>query len=167
MPRSIVYSNPVPAGPVAETAPAAAEAVAAAAEAPSRDDLLARIAKYVPAEMITLATLGFAAFPPDGNTVWVYVAIGAILNVIYLYGTAMGSSGTPMPPRFFYVLSAAAFVGWAFVTIDIVQAKAGIDGDNATTQQGFILLLTAIFVPILDVGLSRVFRLDQPDGGGS
>ena len=160
MPRSIVYRNPAPVA--AEGAAPAEAAVAAAAAAPSRDDLLARIAKYVPAEMITLATLGFAAFPPDGNTVWIYVAIGAVLNVIYLVGAAMGSSGTPMPPWFYYVLSAVAFVGWTLATLDVVQSKAGLTGDNATTQQGFILLATAIFIPILDVGLSRAFHVDEP-----
>lgn len=114
------------------------EAVAAAAEVPDRDDLLARIAKYVPAELITLTTLGFAAFPPDGNTIWIYVAMGAALNLVYLFGTALTTeSTTPRPRAWFYLLSVGAFAGWAFATLDEVQKKAGLTGDSATTKQGF------------------------------
>jgi hypothetical protein len=153
MPRTIVYSDP--AVRTGEGVPEAAAAGAPAA-APSRDDLLARIAKYVPAEMITLATLGFAAFPPDGKTVWVFVALGALLNAGYLFGTTLQSPATPKSPWFFYALSAIAFVGWALVTIDLVQSEAGLTGENATSQQGFILLATAIFLPMLDLALSRL-----------
>jgi hypothetical protein len=158
VPRTIVYTGPSPPQRSVRRGPAtAAGGGAGDAALASRDDLLARIAKYVPAEMITLVTLGFAAFPPDGNTVWVFVAIGAVLNVIYLFGTALSTAGAPRPPWFFYLLSAAAFVGWALVTVDAVQEKAGLDGDNATTQQGFILLGTAIFIPLVDIFFSRIF----------
>jgi hypothetical protein len=107
--------------------------------------------------LITLTTLGFAAFAPDGNTIGIYLAIGAALNIVYLFGTALtAESTTPRPRAWFYLLSAAAFAGWAFATLDEVQKKAGLTGDSATTKQGFILLVTAIFVPMLDVMLSRL-----------
>ena len=59
---------------------------------------------------------------------------------------ALGTAGTKSPPWFFFLLSAAALIGWAVVTIAIVQAEVGIDGDNARSQRGFILLGTAIFI---------------------
>ena len=127
------------------------------ADAPTKDDYLAKIAKYVPAESITFVTLMFAAFEPTGNTVWVYVAGGAVANMLYLLSTALSAPPTLTRPRwFFYMLSGAAFWLWALATVDAVQKKANITGDTATTKQTAILAAAAFIIPALDTIFSNV-----------
>lgn len=126
-------------------------------DATRSDDYLSKIAKYVPAEMITLATLGFAAFSWTGGTLWVVVSIGAALNVVYLLSVALGQADkVPPPPFYFYVLSIAAFLLWTMATIDPVQKAAGIRGEDVETKKTFVLALAAFIVPALDTVAARV-----------
>lgn len=69
-----------------------------------KDDFLAEIAKYVPAETITLTTLAFAAISPSDNWIWIVAGLGAVANVAYLFTTALASPATPLPRWQFYVL---------------------------------------------------------------
>jgi hypothetical protein len=139
-----------------ETAePAATEA---AAEAPTKDDYLAKIAKYVPAETITAITLVFAAWNPDGNTIYVWLAIGAIVNAIYLFSVAVNQSGkAPLPRAYFYVLAAGAFVLWAIAMLEPVQTETGIvEGDDKETEQTAVLASAAFLIPALDTALDHL-----------
>ena len=124
----------------------------------SRDDYFSRIAKYVPAEMITLTTMGFAAFAPTGSVVGLWVAGGALANVIYLLG--MGVSGDPAqrPRWFFYVLSVPAYVLWATATVDAVSAVGGISGSGADAKKAFVLAVAAFIIPAIDVVLEHLGR---------
>ena len=123
------------------------------AELPTSDNYLSKIAKYVPAETVTITLFAFAAFEPDGNTVWVFVALGALANIIYLLGVAMNSPATQRPRLYFYALTLLAFLGWAIGVIEAVQDKVGIDEDD---QRAFVLGATAFLVPALDSILSKL-----------
>ena len=130
---------------------------AVAEETPPKDDYLTKIVKYVPAETITTATLMFAAFKPTGNTVWVYLAVGSVANILYLLSLALGAPTTKTRPRwFFYLLSVGAFWLWALATIDAVREKAHITGDNADVKQAAILAGAAFIIPALDTIFANV-----------
>ncbi len=130
--------------------PAPEAAPAAAAPPAENDDFLAKIAKYVPAEMVTLTTLAFAAIKPGGAGVIVVVILGALLNVGYLFGTALATPATPPPRWYFYVLSVIAFGFWAAAIIAPFGEKVGINGTDIETKQTFALALAALIVPTLD-----------------
>jgi zinc transporter ZupT len=122
----------------------------------------------VPAETISAATLVFAAFEPTGSAIWWIVAGGVVANVVYLLSVAVVSPA-PKPRWFFYVLAAAAFVGWAISVIDPVAAKAGIEGDNAETQKFAVLAGAAFIIPALDPLLNYLdlrFRAPPPEPPG-
>jgi hypothetical protein len=188
VPRTIVYDPPVlqaavhrvteasavTPGPIApfqrrrlrleaeaEVAKAPKEDVPVSTGTSSRDDYFSRIAKYIPAEMITLTTMGFAAFVPAGSVVGLWVASGALANVIYLLG--MGVSGDPAqrPRWFFYVLSVPAYVLWATATIDAVGAVIGVSGSGADAKKAFVLAAAAFIIPALDVFLEHLGRGGQ------
>lgn len=124
------------------------------AAAPTKDDYLAKIAKYVPAETITLTVAFFAAFTPTRGSVWYWVAAGAVLNVLYLFSVAVQSTSPGARPRpYFYLLSALAYVLWTMATVNAVETKAGITTDS---KQLFILVLAAFVVPALDTILGSL-----------
>lgn len=148
------------AGAVADAAsgkPASAEAVALAstatpAEPASVDGFMEKVAKYLPAESITITTLAFAALTPKGAAVWWLVVAGAVANVLYLFGTALQArKEAPMPPFYFYVLSAAALTLWSIAVVSVVGTEAGIKGSNAEAQKTFVLALAAFAIPLADV----------------
>lgn len=122
----------------------------------TKDDYLAKIAKYVPAESITAVMLMFAAFKPHSSTaIWLYVAAGSVANVIYLLSIALAAPPTrPRPRWFFYALSLGAFWLWAIATIDAVQKQAQITGDGAQAKQTAILAGAAFLIPALDTILT-------------
>jgi hypothetical protein len=127
------------------------------ADLPTKDDYLAKLAKYVPAEAITLATLGFAAIKPDGGAVWWVLAGFAVANVVYLLGTALAvQHDTPRPRAHFYLLSAVAFGLWAAAILTPVQEELGIGTADLETWQTFILAGAAFVIPALDSILTHV-----------
>jgi len=112
------------------------------------DGYISKLAKYVPAEMIAIATGFFAAFSVDGAMVWFLVGLGVVLNVVYLYTLGVKSDEeSSAPPKYFYVLSGLAFVLWAASTIDAVAAESMLSSE---VQRAFILALAAFLVPLLD-----------------
>jgi hypothetical protein len=148
----------------APPAPGAVKLADAAAqpEQTSTDGYLEKIAKYVPAELVTLTTLAFAALAPTGTWVWVLVAGGAVANVLYLWGTALqGREATPMPRWYFYPLSALALVLWSIAVIGAVGGEIGISGSNAETEKTFVLALAAFLVPLADVIATALTDIGQ------
>lgn len=119
------------------------------------DGVASKIVKYVPVEMITLATLFFAAFPLTGRAVWFWVAGGAALNVGYLMSVSRAALDTPNPRPQFYLLSAVAFVLWSMATIDPVAAAAHLTGGSGSGQRAFVLTFATFSLPILDTLVSR------------
>jgi hypothetical protein len=127
------------------------------ANLPTKDDYLAKLAKYVPAEAITVATLGFAAIKPAGDAVWWVLAAFAAANVVYLLGTALATQeATPRPRGHFYVLSVIAFALWAAAILAPVQQKLGIAAADLETWQTFILAGAAFIIPAVDSIASHI-----------
>jgi hypothetical protein len=173
MPRSIVYDSGVVqahyASMVGDTRPGpkaarqirkgarAAAAAEGGAQPPASavpttpDDFTSKLIKYIPAETIALATLFFGAWTVAGDWVWFWVAVGALVNIGYLYGMTFASPQSTNPAWYFYLLSAAAFVAWAVATVDVVEAAASVD-DSA--KAGVILTFAALAIPTLDQILS-------------
>jgi hypothetical protein len=116
-----------------------------------KDGFATKIAKYVPAEVVTVVSLGFAAFPPHGTTVWAWVGAGAVVNVLYLLSSAVAQPNKyPRPRWYFYLLSAIAFVLWATAVLGPVRHEAGLTGRNEAAQQTFLLAAAAFALPLLD-----------------
>jgi hypothetical protein len=167
--RPDFWPDAVTAAVAGEPVPEAAEKLAqtAAAPEPRTDGFLEKIAKYVPAESITLTTLAFAALTPTGADVWWLVAGGAAANVLYLFGTALQSrkETKEMPRWFFYPLSALALALWSLAVIGVVGSEFGIGGSNAEAQKTFALAFAAFLVPLLDTvasGLTDMYEEKHP-----
>jgi hypothetical protein len=147
--------------------PAPPEAVAMADTAAegsgsSTDGFLEKLAKYIPAESLTLTLLAFAALEPSGADIWWLVVGGALANVLYLYATALHSrKEVPMPRLFFYLLSAGALALWSIAVIEVVGKKAGIEGANAEAAKTFVLACAAFFIPVLDTILSALSEIAE------
>jgi hypothetical protein len=137
-------------GKAPPTAPAESDDIA------GKDDFLSKIAKYVPAETITITTLAFAALNPTGNDIWWILIAGAALNVLYLLSTALAAPKTPLPRWYFYFLSIPAYGLWAAAIIGAVGGKVGIGGADAEIEQTFVLALAAFLVPALDTIASHL-----------
>lgn len=110
------------------------------------DGPASKMAKYVPAELVTIATAYFAAFDPGRTTVWIVLLLGAVLNVLYLYSVAQHDDRS-QPRIRFYALSALAFVMWSAATIEEVATRFGLDADD---ERAFVLLAAAFVLPLLD-----------------
>lgn len=146
-----------------EKPPAGAVALrdaAAGTATDAKDGFLEKLAKYVPAESITLTLLAFAALVPSGADVWWLVAAGGVANVLYLFGTALVTrKQTPMPRWYFYPLSAGALVLWAIAVIEVVGKEAGIGGTNAEAQKTFVIAVAAFLIPLLDEILTALTEI--------
>jgi hypothetical protein len=121
-----------------------------AAELPVKDDYTAKIAKYVPGEVVAVAIAGFAAFNPTGNWVWFAIGLGIVGNLVYLAANAMNLSAVSRPRPYFYFLSAFAFVAWAAATIPQVRSKLGLEGAENADKAAYILFAAAFGLPLLD-----------------
>lgn len=114
------------------------------------DNYVSKIAKYVPAETVSIATLFFATFTVSGMAVWACVAVGAVVNSLYLYVVAQMTPNSPQPRGYFYALSALAFVLWSLAVIDTVARAGHLTGSSGDGQRAFILTAAAFFIPLLD-----------------
>ena len=117
----------------------------------NKDDSYAtKIAKYVPAESIVLATGFFAAF--DLGARWhvlLAVAVFTLVNFVYLFGVAhAGDQQTP--DVHYYVLSALAFLLWSAAAIDAVAGAWGLQGTSNEPQRAWVLAVATGFIPLLD-----------------
>lgn len=117
------------------------------------DGFASKLAKYVPVEMVSIATMLFAVFSIRGPWVWFWVGVGAVMNAVYLW-TVSRQSDSPDPRLYFYVLSFVAFVLWSMATIDTVALQAGLNGSAEAGQRAFVLVLAALMVPAIDSALS-------------
>ena len=138
----------------------ATKTASGAARAP--DGVASKIAKYVPVEMVTIATFFFSAFHVSGAPVWIFVGVGSALNVAYLASVARAATDTPQPKIQFYVLSAVAFALWAMATIDAVAKEAHLNGDTSSGQRAFILAFAVFSMPMLDTLLGARTPTDPP-----
>ena len=179
MPRTVVYDPPIvqaalqtaeptgarrPTGPSAQkrrkaTEVAAAEAPDLQTEAvsmPVKDDYTAKIAKYVPGEVVSVSIAGFAAFDPTGAWVWVGLVLGILANLLYLFGTAGTLQAASRPRVYFYVLSCLAFVFWAAATIPQVRDKFGLGDLGDEDKASYLLVAAAFLLPALDTFFDRL-----------
>jgi len=161
MPRTVVYDTPIvqaelqkaeattgarkTTGPTAASRRAATTAAEqtptaavekAAVDKPTKDDYPAKLAKYVPGEVVAVSLAGFAAFGPTGNWVWLGLAIAILANLIYLGQQAAKLAVASRPRPYFYILSCVAFVFWAAATIPQVRdsVTAMVNRDAATAD---------------------------------
>src|SRR4051794_27300028 len=90
------------------------------------DRLPSKLAKYVPAEMVALASGYFAAF--GTKDLWLVLSFGALLNATYMVGVGRvndeseRATYTKSTERsvVFPLLSSIAFIAWALAAIPTV-----------------------------------------------
>jgi hypothetical protein len=101
VPRTVVYDDPIAQARLAEedrgdeppsraarkrvnrsTKPATEAEKTQAVELPVKDDYTAKIAKYVPAEVVAVSFAGFAAFNPTGRWIWLGIVLGIVANLV-------------------------------------------------------------------------------------
>ncbi len=156
------------AGQVAPAAAVGLTEAAAEGKESETDSYLEKLAKYIPAESLTLTLLAFAALSPKGADVWWLVAGGALVNVLYLFGTALHARKEAAMPRwYFYPLSAIALVLWSIAVVTVVGEKAGIEGGGAEVTKTFVLALAAFLVPLADTiatGLTEIVEEEKAAG---
>ena len=112
-----------------------------------KDGVASKVAKYVPAEMVTIATAFFAAFHPGHRVLVVALLVGAALNVVYLISVTRADPAAESPGRLFYALSAVAFLLWAAAVIDDVATFVHLDSEP---KRAFVLSFAAFALPLLD-----------------
>jgi hypothetical protein len=179
VPRTIVYDTPLaqaamesaepsqkrrPTGPPAEARRKANDVAAAepgelraeAVSMPVKDDYTAKIAKYVPGEVVSVSIAGFAAFDPTGNWVWVGLVLGILANLVYLFGTAGTLQAASRPRVYFYALSCLAFVFWAAATIPQVRDAFGLGDPGDEQKASYLLVAAAFLLPALDTFFDRL-----------
>ena len=116
-----------------------------------KDGIASKVAKYVPAEMVTIATAYFAAFDPSTGWILPILLVGATANVLYLMSVAKNDKEKGRDPLArFYVLSALAFGLWSAAMIDEVAAFFHLTGSSSDAQRAFVLSATAFALPLLD-----------------
>jgi hypothetical protein len=72
------------------------------------------------------------------------------------------------PRRYFYALSALAFVLWSLAVIDTVARAGHLTGSSGDGQRAFILTAAAFFIPMLDSLFSLPSRkASEPMAGHS
>lgn len=122
------------------------------------DGVASKIAKYVPAEMVTLATFFFSAFTISRAWVWVVLLVGAALNALYLFATSRRATDTHAPRWWFYALSGLAFIPWALATIDVVAKTVGLQGaaSDANGRRAFVLFAATFVIPLIDELFSAI-----------
>lgn len=114
------------------------------------DRLPSKLAKYVPVEMVALASGYFAAFGTKG--LWLVLAVGALLNAIYMVGVGRvndaseGSETTDKRSVVFPLLTSIAFVLWALATIPTVGDAVSL----TTDQRAWLLSATTLALPLFD-----------------
>jgi hypothetical protein len=114
------------------------------------DSYVTKIAKYVPAESIALATGFFAAFSPTGWWVPFWLVVFALANFGYLFGTAHMNDGRVTTDPHYYVLATCAFFAWSLATIDRAAEWAGLDGSASDPQRAWVLGVATGVIPMLD-----------------
>jgi hypothetical protein len=168
VPRTVVYDDPIAQARLAEDDPDAKPSRAArkrvnrrtgpatdaektqAVELPVKDDYTAKIAKYVPAEVVAVSVAGFAAYNPTGRWIWFGIVLGIVANLVYLGGNAVRLDPVSRPRWFFYILSAVAFLAWALATIPQVRSKFDLAGTENDQKAAYILAAAAFGLPLLD-----------------
>jgi hypothetical protein len=117
---------------------------------PTQDDYVAKLAKYVPGEVVAVSLAGFAAFNPTGRWVWAALVGAVAINLIYLAAAAVKLPAGSRPRAYFYVLSGVALVFWAVATIPQVRDKFGLGGQDGQDKASYILVFAAFGIPLVD-----------------
>jgi hypothetical protein len=138
-------------------------------EASSQDGYLDKLAKYVPAESIAIATTFFAVFQLSGSFMWLAIGLGALLNIVYLLAVASKTTTKNNAPMwYFYVLSAIAFFAWSIAAVDAIAEKVGWGAGSDEDKRAFVLLFAAFLIPALDTLLTTLLvRPDAERNGGA
>ena len=146
------------AAPVDADAPA--DAVAEPARETARDGYLAKIVKYVPAEVLSVfVALAAAASAVGREMVLGVFFVGLIATPAYFL---VGSAKLPdhdKPRFYFYILAILAFVVWAFGVSEAVRTVFAMDAQVAEILLG----LAALLIPLADELLTMLFspRADE------
>lgn len=162
IPRTVVYERPKAGTSVGADAKRASDTNGdpLGLRSSEPDGYAEKIAKYVPAELVSVTCLFFAAFELSDARILLILAFGALINVAYLFAM----SGQPAPRPEFYFLSALAFVFWAFAVVPQVRTYIGLEEPS---KQAFVLAGTAFAIPLLDTLFSKVRGRKQSNGSSS
>ncbi|MFI7585472.1 hypothetical protein ACIB24_00180 [Spongisporangium articulatum] len=114
------------------------------------DGYASKLAKYVPVEVITLATSFFAVFQVGRGWVYFWLAVATVANAVYLVAIGVQQPPETRPENYFYVLATFAFLFWAAATIDAVATTFGLSGGTGAGQRAFVLAFAALFIPAVD-----------------
>jgi hypothetical protein len=118
------------------------------------DDYLARLAKYIPAEIIALYVAMVAAAPQSDHhyevILWVIFGLNAVLVPIYMWIVTSRDPGKKQPLWIQVVLATVAFPVWAFAM--------GGPFSQLSWYQGWIATILLMFVTV-------VFGLATPAPG--
>lgn len=115
------------------------------------DDAFTKIAKYVPAEVLSFFLAGTAiAAGMTGGTpavvLWGVLALGVVATPLWLAMRARDEKPPRKLPAFTYVLAIVAFLVWAFASS--VDARALIGMDESIAH--LILLATVLLIAPID-----------------
>ena len=114
------------------------------------DDYLAKLVKYIPAEVIAFFT-PIAAFLGDNDgPILVLALAGAAGTLIWIYANSLKVPREQAARWFTYLLGVLAFAAWALGISSGLRAAVGISDDWA----GVILAIAVFILPGLDLAFS-------------
>ena len=115
------------------------------------DDYLAKLVKYVPAEVIAFFT-PIAAFVGADKGPLVAITVAAAVGTIFWTYVAARSVPPAQRPRWYsYVLALVAFGVWAITISTGLRDLIGL----SEVWSGVVLGVTVLFVPGIDLLISR------------
>lgn len=123
----------------------------------SADSYIGKLAKYVPAELLSAASIVFAAFTPSGLTLFIALVVAAFINIAYLWTLGQFAKGEPPPRWYFYVLSALAFGCWAVVVLEPASNAFGIAGEDNAAKRAAVLAGAAFVIPFVDTMITALY----------
>ncbi len=138
MGRRIVTGATPPAGP------------SGGAPAPTTDDYLSRLAKYIPAEIVGLFLFVTGVIPetpgPSNTTAqWVVFAVCCVLTFVYMWHATRREGGKALWPQ--VILATIAFPVWVFAIGGPFKGFAWYQSWIAALALGFTTVVFGMFEP--------------------
>lgn len=114
------------------------------------DDYLAKLAKYVPAEVVSLFVTLVALTGDDKTLLLVWTGVGLVATPLWFLFLARRQATNQQPRAYFYALATLAFAVWALGTTPALG-----DLFNLTDPiSAAVLVLGVFFIPLIDGLLS-------------
>jgi len=118
----------------------------------TEEGYLDKLARYIPAEVLTASLLVAALNNGDDRWLLGILAAGFVATPIYHFTISRNAELEARPKRYFYALSSLAFLGWALGASQPIAKMIGWTQPHLTT----VMVASAMGIPLVDSFLDHV-----------